>query len=263
MFMPKTLAEVYNLSKIQEAALKLNKQRGQVFNFEVVADPVDTCHDDSILEPGEDTMQEEGTWEIIEFTSQISLHALNGCTLSSTYPLKVDIPGGAQLTSKNLYKKFAWKMHREEFVVDAMVLPLGGCDMVLGVQWLSTLGNIMLNFQELRMEFKYKGRKVSLRGTRKSRVQWMKGSRVPEQTAQLSSMVLCVYPSTALNMVFATTIEGIPLPISNLLSHFDDVFYVPISLPPMREYDHKIVLKKGTEPIFSRPYRHSSTQKDA
>nr|GEY28933.1 gypsy/Ty3 retroelement polyprotein [Tanacetum cinerariifolium] len=144
MFRPKTLAEVYNLSKIQKAVLKLNKQRGQVFNLEVVADPVDTCHDDSILEPGEDTMQEEGTWEIIEFTSQISLHALN-----------------------------------------------------------------------------------------------------------------------ALNMVSATTIEGIPLPISNLLSHFDDVFYVPISLPPIREYDHKIVLKKGTEPIFSRPYRHSSTQKDA
>ncbi|GJV76968.1 retrotransposon-related protein [Tanacetum coccineum] len=382
MFRPKTLAEVYNLSKIQDAALKLNKQRyrppllptprfitnqntqspqnsvvvkqtpapnttlaakssfntpypkrqlsqkefqerraknlcfycdekytpghscrGQVFNLEVVADSVDTSQDDSFLETGEDLLQEEGTGEIIEFTPQISLHALNGvesfqtmrvtghvgkqslhilidtgsthnfldldkakklgCTFSSTCPLKVDIPGGAQLISKNLCKKFAWKMHGEDFVVSAMVLPLGGCDMVLGVQWLSTLGDIMLNFQELRMEFKYKGRKVALRGTRRSGVQWMEGFRVPEQTAQLSSMVLCVYPSTTLNMVSASTTEGIPSPISTLLSYFDDVFAVPTALPPIREYDHKIVLKKGTEPIFSRPYRHPPTQKDA
>ncbi|GJT91008.1 putative mitochondrial protein [Tanacetum coccineum] len=212
MFRPKTLAEVYNLSKIQDAALKLNKQsvvvkqtpapnttlaakssfntpypkrqltqkefqerraknlcfycdekytpgnscRGQVFNLEVVADSVDTSQDDSFLETGEDLLQEEGTGEIIEFTPQISLHALNGvesfqtmrvighvgkqslhilidtgsthnfldldkakklgCTFSSTCPLKVDIPGGAQLISKNLCKKFAWKMHGEDFV---------------------------------------------------------------------------------------------------------------------------------------------------
>ncbi|GKD75951.1 putative mitochondrial protein [Tanacetum coccineum] len=116
--------------------------------------------------------EEEGIGEIIEFTPQISLHSLNGvesfqtmrvtrhvgkqslhilidtgsthifldidkakkwgCTFSSTCPLKVDIPVGAQLTSRNLCKKFSWKMHGEEFVVDAMVLPLGGCDMVLG-----------------------------------------------------------------------------------------------------------------------------------
>ncbi|GJY83096.1 putative mitochondrial protein [Tanacetum coccineum] len=86
--------------------------------------------------------KEEGTGEIIEFTLLISLHALNGvesfqtmrvtrhvgkqtlhilidtgsthnfldvdkakklgCHLSSTCPLNVDIPGGAQLTSRNL-----------------------------------------------------------------------------------------------------------------------------------------------------------------
>ncbi|GKD98987.1 hypothetical protein Tco_1382884 [Tanacetum coccineum] len=55
----------------------------------------------------------------------------------------------------------------------------------------------------------------------------------------------------------------IPTSIATLLTHFDDVFAVPTSLPPMRECDHKIVLKKGTEPIFSRPYRHPPTQKDA
>nr|GEZ08286.1 hypothetical protein [Tanacetum cinerariifolium] len=138
------------------------------------------------------------------------------------------------------------KIHEEEFVVDAMLLPLGGCDMVLGVQWLSTLGVIKMNFQELKMKFKYQGRKVALRGTRKSCLQWMEGSKDLAQPAQLSFMVLCVYPSTALNMVSANLTEGIPT-----------------LLPPMREYDHKIVLKKGIGPIFSRPCRHPPAQKDA
>nr|GEV51946.1 retrotransposable element Tf2 [Tanacetum cinerariifolium] len=280
MFRPKTLAEVYHLSKVQEAAIKVNKQkyrppllpapRGQVFNLEVVADPVHDYSNDSVIDHDEEVVHEEVTGEVIEFTPQIFMNALNG--VESFQTLRVTGHVGKQdlhilintrLTSKNMCKKFAWKIHGEEFVVDAMLLPLGGCNMVLGVQWLSTLGDIKINFQELGMEFKYQGRKVALRGTRKSCLQWMKGSKDLAQSAQLSSMVLCVYPSTALNMVSANLTEGIPTLIARLLTHFHDVFAIPTSLPPMREYDHKIVLKKGTEPIFSRPYRHPPAQKDA
>ncbi|GJZ13163.1 putative mitochondrial protein [Tanacetum coccineum] len=60
-----------------------------------------------------------------------------------------------------------------------------------------------------------------------------------------------------------STSTSIPTPIENVLPCFEDVFVVPTALPLMREFDHKIVLKKGTEPIFSRHYRHPPTQKDA
>ncbi|GJW76173.1 reverse transcriptase [Tanacetum coccineum] len=46
------------------------------------------------------------------------------------------------------------------------------------------------NFQELRMEFKFKGRKVALRGTKKPNLQWMEWAKVAVQSAQFSSMVL-------------------------------------------------------------------------
>nr|GEW01420.1 hypothetical protein [Tanacetum cinerariifolium] len=59
------------------------------------------------------------------------------------------------------------------------------------------------------------------------------------------------------------TSTSIPIPIANVLSGFEDVFVVPIALPPMRDFDHEIVLKNNTEPTFSRPYRHPPTQKDA
>ncbi|KAF3641486.1 hypothetical protein FXO38_21615 [Capsicum annuum] len=47
---------------------------------------------------------------------------------------------------------------------DMLVLPIRGCNMVLGIQWLATLGDVMWNFRKLRMEFTIMGHKVSLRG---------------------------------------------------------------------------------------------------
>jgi len=49
--------------------------------------------------------------------------------------------------------------------------------MVLGVQWLSTLGCILWNFEELEMEFSYEGKRMVLGGTQKSNVEWMGGKR--------------------------------------------------------------------------------------
>ncbi|GKD69912.1 reverse transcriptase [Tanacetum coccineum] len=40
-----------------------------------------------------------------------------------------------------------------------ILIDCGGCEMVLGVQWLATLGDIVCNFLKLRMEFIYQGRK--------------------------------------------------------------------------------------------------------
>ncbi|KAJ0020707.1 hypothetical protein Pint_31653 [Pistacia integerrima] len=44
-------------------------------------------------------------------------------------------------------------MQGNTFHTDFYVLTLGGCDIVLGVQWLRTLGPILCDFVQLRMEF--------------------------------------------------------------------------------------------------------------
>ncbi|GJZ58817.1 hypothetical protein Tco_0614633, partial [Tanacetum coccineum] len=62
-----------------------------------------------------------------------------------------------------MLRKFTWQLQGEVFETDAMLVPLRGYEMVLGVQWLATLGNILWNFNELRMAFEYKGRTVTLR----------------------------------------------------------------------------------------------------
>ena len=42
-------------------------------------------------------------------------------------------------------------------------IPMGGADVVLGVQWLQSLGTIAFNFQECFMKFSSKGKEVELR----------------------------------------------------------------------------------------------------
>ncbi|GKA28049.1 putative mitochondrial protein, partial [Tanacetum coccineum] len=102
-----------------------------------------------------------------------------------------------------------------------------GCDMVVGIQWLSTLRDIKCNFKELKMGFKYNGKYMTLRGTKQ------------DKEIQVPSL------------------------LDQLLENYGEVFEIPTELPPKRSHDHKIPLKKGTQPIHIRPYRHPPTQKDA
>ena len=43
-------------------------------------------------------------------------------------------------------------------------IPMGGVDVVLGVQWLQSLGTIALNFQGLFLKFFSERKEVELRG---------------------------------------------------------------------------------------------------
>ena len=47
-----------------------------------------------------------------------------------------------------------------KFCIQFHVLALGGCDAVLGTQWLSTLGEIQWNFKLLTIIFCYESHKV-------------------------------------------------------------------------------------------------------
>lgn len=49
-------------------------------------------------------------------------------------------------------------------MVDALVLDLGGLDVVLGVSWLSTLGKVVMDWKALSMQFWHKDELVVLQG---------------------------------------------------------------------------------------------------
>ena len=56
----------------------------------------------------------------------------------------VSVADGSQLGVRGKVDKFKWEFHGTKFQADFMIIPLGNSDVVLGVQWLITLGDITL-----------------------------------------------------------------------------------------------------------------------
>ncbi|GKA44497.1 reverse transcriptase [Tanacetum coccineum] len=192
-----------------------------------------------------------------------------GCPIKSICPLSVTVGDGYNVATTSECRKFKWQLQGVNFCSDVMCLPLVGCEIILGIQWLSTLGDIKCNFKELRMEFMYKSKKMVLRGTPKSNSEWMSGNKQNKMERQgkqpeFSSMQLCVFPSAEVSLM---RLEGISKELDPELQHvvdeFADVFVVPKELPPRRPCDHRIPLLEGTNPINIRPYRHPPTKKEA
>ncbi|GJV14755.1 reverse transcriptase [Tanacetum coccineum] len=182
---------------------------GQVYLLEVIADADELDNDEEILICASENR--EKFEQLYEEVPHISLHALNGvqsyqtmrvvgfmrkfiihilidtgsthnfvnesvakkigCHLQTTGPLQVTVAGERNLISNTMCSAFKWTLQGEVFTASVMLLPLGGCDMVLGIRWLSTLGDINCNFKELRMRFNYNGKYMTLRGATKPTVQ--------------------------------------------------------------------------------------------
>jgi hypothetical protein len=71
---------------------------------------------------------------------------------------------GHKVMTTGVCKGVRLKVGIIEIKIDAMVLELGGLDMVLGVSWLSTLGEVVMDWKLLTMQFLHEKRLVKLHG---------------------------------------------------------------------------------------------------
>ncbi|KAG8364849.1 hypothetical protein BUALT_Bualt18G0041300 [Buddleja alternifolia] len=92
------------------------------------------------------------------------------CKIVETELFPVSVADGNKIYSSSVCKYFSWKMQGVFFMTDLMLLPLWGCDMVLGVQWFIQLGDINWNFDKLNLEFMTHGQKVTLKGKKSATI---------------------------------------------------------------------------------------------
>ncbi|XP_061343150.1 uncharacterized protein LOC133289269 [Gastrolobium bilobum] len=133
-------------------------------------------------------------------------------------------------------------------------------DLVLGVQWLKTLGPILTDYDHLTMKFVKGGQIVTMQGN----------SAFSAQEASLAQLRRMVSTSSIselfqLQMVPSppSTPFSAPIPqvIDALLSRFIMLFDSPSQLPPPRPTDHRIPLLEGSQAVNVRPYRYPYFQK--
>ena len=63
------------------------------------------------------------------------------------------VADGTQLNVSAVVRGFQWIIQQTKFTSDMLLIPLGCCDLALGVEWLVSLGDIVWNFNKLQMEF--------------------------------------------------------------------------------------------------------------
>ena len=74
------------------------------------------------------------------------------------------VANGKVLRTQEVCKAVNWESQGLKQTTNFLVLPLRGCDLVLGVQWLQTLGPITWDFTALTMQFMFLNQWFTLQG---------------------------------------------------------------------------------------------------
>ncbi|KAL0551289.1 hypothetical protein IC582_010375 [Cucumis melo] len=155
-----------------------------------------------------------------------------------------------------------WKI-----VNNFLPLELGGVDIILGMQWLHTLGVTEVDWRKLTLTFIQNGKKVALRGdpsltkVRVSLKHMMKTGTEYDQ----GFLIECRALEGGIAFAELYGIDAVPTihkSIPTVLAKYEDIFYWPGGLPPHRAIEHHIHLKKGTNLVNVRPYRYAYQQKE-
>lgn len=154
-----------------------------------------------------------------------------GLTLKPRPGLHIEVANGDHIASRGLCRGLPLVIDSGCFTVDRLTIPLGSFDIVLGIQWLRTLGPTLWDFDNLRMSFWRNGRCIT----------WV-GIAAPRMAAR------------------ATACKNADL-LDALLLEFESLFAKPVGLPLARHLDHQIHLP-GSAPMDVRPYRYPHHQKD-
>ncbi|KAG6484232.1 hypothetical protein ZIOFF_061027 [Zingiber officinale] len=175
---------------------------------------------------------------------------------ASTFDVKV--ADGRSLTSPGKCEGIKIILPNYELITDLFFLPLDGCDVVLGAQWLRTLGDIIWNFSQLTMRFQDQGKEVCIRGKRQDTITSIssyQAERLLKKDCSIFLMQLSIKKDPK-----GTSYT--PPELETLLSKFSMIFAEPKGLPPSRSHDHRIPLIPGSAPANVRPYRYPYIQKE-
>ncbi|XP_057416454.1 uncharacterized protein LOC130711034 [Lotus japonicus] len=187
-----------------------------------------------------------------------------GWTVQATPEMRILLGDGSKVMASGRCEQVGIEIGDYKTAVDTILFDLDGIDLVLGVTWLASLGDMLVNWGKQTMKFQQEGTWVFLQGQHGLQSQQL----ALQSFFESSTQALCTFGSL-----------GFPSPgepskhtpilseeqsrqLADLLSRFGDVFVAPSGLPPKRQAEHQITLLPGQGPVNVRPYRYSHHHKD-
>jgi hypothetical protein len=155
-----------------------------------------------------------------------------GLPLHPAQTFQVLVGNGEELQCTSMCHQVCLYLDTHPFLVDLFVLPLSGAELVLGVQWLKTLGPVLTDYEKLTMSFFREGQLIQLLGQPK-----------PSPTEASLHQFQRLISTNAIDILLAshpnqphtdsqTTIETTNPELHTLLSSYNTLFTAPSTLPP-------------------------------
>jgi hypothetical protein len=134
---------------------------------------------------------------------------------------------------------------------------MGGCDIVLGADWLRILGPILMDFKELTMQFDQEGQQYMFQGITIGSPEIISSHCMEKILKKSHSGVIA-----QLHAIQATETPSVSQDLQSILSNHQVGFSTPQGLPPScGVHDHSIPLLPGILPPNIYPYRHPFSKK--
>lgn len=149
-----------------------------------------------------------------------------------------------------------------QFRCNPHLFDLGGPDIVLGIEWLRTLGDTIANWQTQNISFWWEHKWVKLHVIRveQDSIGALQSILLPSRgQGQLGLRDLGEPTSHDGNAESLTREQQRNL--QQLLQDWDQVFQEKKGLPPSRGREHQINIMQGQGPVNVRPYRYPHVQK--
>ncbi|KAA0067574.1 Ty3/gypsy retrotransposon protein [Cucumis melo var. makuwa] len=180
----------------------------------------------------------------------------------------VILGSGAAVQGKGICEKLEVQLKNWKIIEDFLPLDLGGVDVILGMQWLYSLGVTTVDWKNLSLTFFVDGKSVNIK----------EDPSLTKARISLKNMIKNWGDKDAGFLIECRSIEVEALendgcylksaevlncgPISSVIKQYKDVFEWPEKLPPRREIEHQIRMKEGTNPINVRPCRYGFHKKE-
>ena len=198
-------------------------------------------------------------------------HHLN-LAISPSLPLSVMVGNGAFIKCQGICPLVDISLQNSTFTIPFYLLPIEGADVVLGVEWLSTLGSIQADFSIPSIQFTRNNQHITLQVAHSSNplaTTYHQFCHYLSNNSIASLHLLSVDTQHHSHTTLATTIDNpasplshLPSPIKSLLQEYQGIFQKPRGLPPQRPHDHHIPLLPHTPPIKVKSYRYPHHHKE-
>ncbi|KAJ4807897.1 polyprotein [Rhynchospora pubera] len=180
--------------------------------------------------------------------------------ITKSTPMTVVVANGHKMVTETSCNALKFSIQGNEFKKDMRILDVKGYDLILGFDWLTELGPMLIDWKKGVLKFKQGSKEVKLQVcTETAEISLCEGafSFKLEENQGSEILVACLFKVETVDEITPEMESELIL----ILDQYHNIFVEPTFLPPYREVDHQITLLPNTQPMNLRPYRHSYFQK--